>query len=211
MGCGNFTIITPSPSMAVHCYLRCPSHRTLFADTFFAAFPSYALSADTLRESKLLPPFTRVQPSAGGRPRYQRRAIGDTYSVPSRLGPSVDGRRRMSGSPVKKENQKNKFLGLTVDGRVRIRMFTLFRPTKAKMHGVWKFNNITPSHPSHAVDIFCGRPSMAVGWCLHRRLRRKTKKQNSSDSPSMAVCLCVCLRSLARRRQKCMGCGNLTI
>ena len=84
-----------------------PSHRTLFADTFFAAFPSYALSADTLRESKLLPPFTRVQPSAGGRPRYRRRAIGDTYSVPSRLGPSVDGRRRMSGSPVKKENQKN--------------------------------------------------------------------------------------------------------
>ena len=116
-----------------------PSHRTLFADTFFAAFPSYALSADTLRESKLLPPFTRVQPSAGGRPRYRRRAIGDTYSVPSRLGPSVDGRRRMSGSPVKKENQKNKFLGLTVDGRARM------------------------------------------------------------------------LRSFARRRQKCMGCGNLTI
>ena len=88
---------------------------------------------------------------------------------------------------------------------------TLFSPTNAKMHGVWKFNNITPSHPSHAVDIFCGRPSMAVGWCLHRRLRRKTKKQNSSDSPSMAVCVYVCLRSFARRRQKCMGCGNLTI
>ena len=120
-----------------------PSRRTLSADTLFAAFPSYALSADTLRESKLLPPFTRVQPSAGGRPRYRRRAIGDTYSVPSRLGPSVDGRRRMSGSPVKKEtlfaDQKNKFLGLTVDGRARM------------------------------------------------------------------------LRSFARRRQKCMGCGNLTI
>jgi hypothetical protein len=28
---------------------------------------------------------------------------------------------------------------------------TLFSPTKAKMHGVWKFNNITPSHPSPAV------------------------------------------------------------
>jgi hypothetical protein len=45
------------------------------------------------------------------------------------------------------------------------------------MHGVWKFNNITPSHLSHAVDIFCARPSMAVGWCLQRRLRRKKKKK----------------------------------
>ena len=114
MGCGNFTIITPIPVDGRPLLPSLPSHRTLFADTFFAAFPSYALSADTLRESKLLPPFTRVQPSAGGRPRYRRRAIGDTYSVPSRLGPSVDGRRRMSGSPVKKENQKTKFLGLAV-------------------------------------------------------------------------------------------------
>jgi hypothetical protein len=53
-----------------------------------------------------------------------------------------------------------------------------------KMHGVWKFNNKSPSHPSHPVDTFCARPSMAVGWCLHRRLRRKTIKQNSWDSPS---------------------------
>jgi hypothetical protein len=37
--------------------------------------------------------------------------------------------------------------------------------------------------------------SMAVGWCLHRLLRRKTKKQNSSDSPSMAVCVCYALQS----------------
>ena len=163
-----------------------PSHRTLFADTFFAAFPSYALSADTLRESKLLPPFTRVQPSAGGRPRYRRRAIGDTYSVPSRLGPSVDGRRRMSGSPVKKENHKKQIP--RTHRRWPCAYATLFRPTKAKMHGVWKFNNITPSHPSHPVDTYCARPSMAVGWCLHRRLRRKRRKKKSTDFPSMAVC-----------------------
>jgi hypothetical protein len=43
--------------------------------------------------------------------------------------------------------------------------------------GLLAFNNITPSHPSHAVNIFCARPSMAVGWCLHRRLRRKKKKK----------------------------------
>ena len=56
----------PSSSMAVRCSLRClPIHHTL--------------SADTLRESKLLPPFTRGQPSAGRGPRYQRRAIGDTF------------------------------------------------------------------------------------------------------------------------------------
>ena len=89
---------------------------------------------------------------------------------------------------------------------------------REKVHGVWKFNNITPSHPSHPVDIGAepsviptrylldsALPSMAVDGCLGRRLRRKTKKTNSSDSPSMAV------RSFARRRQKCMGCGNLTI
>ena len=165
-----------------------PSHRTLSADTFFAAFPSYALSADTLRESKLLPPFTRVQPSAGGRPRYQRRAIGDTYSalldsaLPSM---AVDGcLGRLLRRETKKQNSSDSpSMAVCVKA-------TLFSPTKAKMHGVWKFNNITPSHPSHAVDIFCARPSMAVGWCLHRRLRRKTKKQNSWDSPSMAVCVC---------------------
>jgi hypothetical protein len=67
---------------------------------------------------------------------------------------------------------------------------TLFRPTKAKMHGVWKFNNITPSHPSHPVDTYCTRPSMAVGWCLHRLLRRKRRNQKSTDFPLMAVCLC---------------------
>jgi hypothetical protein len=33
---------------------------------------------------------------------------------------------------------------------------------------------ITPSHPSHALDTFCALPSMAIGWCLHRQLRRKT-------------------------------------
>jgi hypothetical protein len=46
----------------------------------FPSLPSHrTLSADTLRESKLLPPFTRGQPSAGRGPRYQRRAIGDTF------------------------------------------------------------------------------------------------------------------------------------
>ena len=45
------------------------------------------------------------------------------------------------------------------------------------MHGVWKINNITPSHPSYPVDAYCARPSMTVDWCLHRRLRRKTKKK----------------------------------
>ena len=64
---------------------------------------------------------------------------------------------------------------------------SLFSPTKGKIHGVWKFNNITPSHLSHPVDTFSALLSMAVGWCLHRLLRRKTKKQNSSDSPSVAV------------------------
>ena len=70
---------------------------------------------------------------------------------------------------------------------------TLFSPTKGKIHGVLKFNNITPSQLSHPVDTFSALPSMAVGWCLHRLLRRKTKKQNSSDSPSMAVCVCYAL------------------
>ena len=31
---------------------------------------------------------------------------------------------------------------------------TLFSPTKGKIHGVWKLNNITPSHLSHPVDTF---------------------------------------------------------
>ena len=70
---------------------------------------------------------------------------------------------------------------------------TLFSPTKVKIHGVWTFNNITPSHLSHPVDTFSALPSMAVGWCLHRLLRRKTKKLNSPDSPSMAVCVCYAL------------------
>jgi hypothetical protein len=38
------------------------------------------------------------------------------------------------------------------------------------MHGVWKINNVTPSHPSYPVDTYCARPSMTVDWCLHRRL-----------------------------------------
>ena len=66
---------------------------------------------------------------------------------------------------------RRKLLGLAVDGRVR--MLRSLARRRQKMHGVWKFNNITPSHPSHAVDTFCARPSMAVGWCLHRRRRRK--------------------------------------
>jgi hypothetical protein len=37
---------------------------------------------------------------------------------------------------------------------------TLFSPTKGKIHGVWKFNNITPSHLSHPVDTFSALPSM---------------------------------------------------
>ena len=36
--------------------------------------------SSTLRESKLLPPFTRGQRSAERRPRYQRRAIGGTVA-----------------------------------------------------------------------------------------------------------------------------------
>jgi hypothetical protein len=39
------------------------------------------------------------------------------------------------------------------DGRVR--MLRSLARRRQKMHGVWKFNNITPSHPSHAVDTFC--------------------------------------------------------
>jgi hypothetical protein len=35
----------------------------------------------------------------------------------------------------------------------------------------------SPSPLSPAVDFFCARPSMAVGWCLQRRLRRKKKKK----------------------------------
>ena len=66
---------------------------------------------------------------------------------------------------------RRKLLGLAVDGRVR--MLRSLARRRQKMHGVWKFNNITPSHPSHAVDTFCVRPSMAVCWCLHRRRRRK--------------------------------------
>jgi hypothetical protein len=48
---------------------------------------------------------------------------------------------------------------------------------------------VSPSHPSHAVDIFCARPSMAVGWCLHRRLRRnlrRTKERSIRTRPSTA-------------------------
>jgi hypothetical protein len=37
----------------------------------------------------------------------------------------------------------------------------LFSPMKGKIHGVWKFNNITPSHLSHPVDTFSALPSMA--------------------------------------------------
>ena len=73
----------PSSSMAVRCSLRClPIHHTL--------------SADTLRESKLLPPFTRGQPSAGRGPRYQRRAIGDTFWTRRVL---VDGRPLLPSLP----------------------------------------------------------------------------------------------------------------
>ena len=73
----------PSSSMAVRCSLRClPIHHTL--------------SADTLRESKLLPPFTRGQPSAGRGPRYQRRAIGDTFWTRPVL---VDGRPLLPSLP----------------------------------------------------------------------------------------------------------------
>jgi hypothetical protein len=56
---------------------------------------------------------------------------------------------------------------------------SLFSPTKGKIHGVWKFNNITPSHLSHPVDTFSALPSMAVGWCLYHLLRRKTPKNFS--------------------------------
>ena len=79
-----------------------PSHRTLYADTLstrpflvdgrplLPSLPSHrTLSAGILRESKLLPPFTRGQPSAGRGPRYQRRAIGDTFWTRPFL---VDGR-----------------------------------------------------------------------------------------------------------------------
>ena len=66
---------------------------------------------------------------------------------------------------------RRKLLGLAVDGRVR--MLRSLARRRQKMHGVWIFNNITPSHPSHADDTSCARPSMAVGWCLHRRRRRK--------------------------------------
>jgi hypothetical protein len=41
---------------------------------------------------------------------------------------------------------------------------TLFSPTKGKIHGVWKFNNITPLHLSRPVDTFSTLPSMAVGY-----------------------------------------------
>ena len=61
------------------------------------SLPSHpTLSADTLRESKLLPPFTRGQPSAARGPRYQRRAIGDTLSTRPFL---VDGRPLLPSLP----------------------------------------------------------------------------------------------------------------
>jgi hypothetical protein len=76
------------------------------------------------------------------------------------------------------------------------------------MHGVWKFNNITPSHPSHAVDIFCARPSMAVGWCLQRRLRREKKKKFNALSVDGRV---LWYGGWTKEGKKYMGCRNLTI
>ena len=67
-------------------------------------------------------------------------------------------------------------------------MLRSFVRRRQQMHGVWKINNITPSHPSYPVDTYCARPSMTVGWCLHRRLRREKKIKNSTHFPSMAVC-----------------------
>jgi hypothetical protein len=67
--------------------------------------------------------------------------------------------RRCRHQPTVVEGSEQMSLG-------RVRMLRSFVRRRQIMHGVWKFNNITPSHPSHAVDIFCARPSMAVGWCL---------------------------------------------
>jgi hypothetical protein len=66
---------------------------------------------------------------------------------------------------------RRKLLALAVDGRVR--MLRSLARRRQKMHWVSKCNNITPYHPSRAVDDLCALPSMAVDCCLHRRLRRK--------------------------------------
>ncbi len=73
------------------------------------------------------------------------------------------------------------------------------------MHGVWKFNHISPSHPSHPVDTLCALPSMAVGWCLHRRLRKKflglalgTQLEASQCHWAPSRCICAPARSSTR-------------
>jgi hypothetical protein len=116
--------------------------------------------------------------------------------IPSGLGPSVDGRWLMSGRLLRRKVKKTKFLGLTVDGRVR--MLRSLARRREKIHGVWKFNTITPYHPSHAVNDLCALPFMAVDCCLHRRLRRKLLGLAVDGRVRM-------LRSLARRRQKMHG------
>ena len=71
------------------------------------------------------------------------------------------------------------------------------------MHGVWKINNITPSHPFYPVDTYCARPSMAVGWCLHRRLRREKKKKINALSVDGRV---LCYGGWTKEGKKYMGC-----
>ena len=53
------------------------------------------------------------------------------------------------------------YLRRTEERRIRTQQ-TLFSPTKGKIHGVWKFNNITPSHLSHRVDTFSDLPSITI-------------------------------------------------
>jgi hypothetical protein len=43
------------------------------------------------KESRLLPSLTRGQPAAGRRPRYQRRAIGDTFSSLQEVSTAWEG------------------------------------------------------------------------------------------------------------------------
>ena len=84
---------------------------------------------------------------------------------------------------------------LTLWGRFSLKRCVL---DTEKIHGVWKFNTITPYHPSHAVNDLCALPFMAVDCCLHRRLRMKLLGLAVDGRVRM-------LRSLARRRQKMHG------
>jgi hypothetical protein len=126
------------------------------------------------KKKKKLRPFPSMNAGISGkrtmgrqRRMYQRRADDGKAAV--------DGHRREWGYIVKfphpmYEGKEKKKIPRT-RRRWPCANGPLFSPTKAKIHGVWKFNNITPAHPSHRVDTYCTKErSTAHGH--QRKVRR---------------------------------------